>query len=183
MKKLTAGQKIMVADGFPVALILSQEERREAWDKFIAAGGGLSTPAAPKPRRSPEEEAEIAKFTEELEEKKRIAEKAKAQKRAALQKNKFIPGATWDVKYSRWVHPTLERERAEKTGEAFKIAVVDRQPRAAGTKAAAKYAEMVKYLDANPSASLADVLRDTAYQKVDFDWDLSRGSVKKVPIE
>ena len=55
-------------------------------------------------------------------------------------------------------------------------------PRRVGTKAAAKWDDMVKFLKTKPQASLADVFKSTKYQRRDYDWDLNCKNIKSEPL-
>jgi hypothetical protein len=164
----------------PDFLKLTQEERRKAWEDNPPRQAPILVSHAPA-YRSPEDEEEIRKFREERDARDKINAVARAKAREAVKKQRagYVPGATWDLKYSRWVHPVLEHQRKEETGEAFKLVVLNKSPRAPGSRAAARFDEMVAFLDKNPKATMAEVYAATSYTRVDFDWDLQRGSVKK----
>jgi hypothetical protein len=78
-----------------------------------------------------------------------------------------------------WVHPVIEAKKAEETGKAFRLVVINRSPRAPGTGAAARFAEMLEFLKTKPRARMAEIYASTSYTRADFDWDLQRGSVQK----
>lgn len=144
--------------------------------KFFAAEDSRS-----HPRRSPEDEVEIASFKEERSRRDKERAEVRAKDRAARAKEKkgYVPGATWDLRNSRWVHPTIQAQEAEETGQAFRLVILDRHPRASGSKAAARFDDMAAFLASNPAAKMADIYAGTSYTKTDFDWDLERGSVRK----
>ena len=166
-------------DGIPSFLRMTQEERRKAWERNPPKA--MPILKAVPTYRTPEDEAEIEAWKIEKAARDKAAAEARAKSRAALAKQRkdYMPGSTWDINRSVWVHPVIEQKKKEETGEAFKLVILNKSPRAPGSRAATRFNEMVAFLEKNPRASMAEVYAATSYTKTDFDWDLQRGSVKK----
>ena len=57
------------------------------------------------------------------------------------------------------------------------ITRVKANPKQPRSKAAARYAEMEKYVAANPGPSLARIFENTGYRLADYRWDHDHGFV------
>jgi hypothetical protein len=158
----------------PKFLKISAKDRAKAWSKKPLIQEALKT-AIVKPKKA-EDIPELRDLVEEEKRRKEI--KAKNKKIGRDRGTERLPGSTWDTRRGMWVHPVLEKQAAAKAGKTTTIEIVDPEPRAAGTKAATRFAEMKAYVDKHPGASLADVLRNTSYTRIDYDWDKTRGSIK-----
>jgi hypothetical protein len=167
-----------MVESIPSFLKLTAEERRQAWEKNPPRAVPAILDHKPV-YRTPADEAEIAAFKVERERREKIAAEARAESRRVLARQKRIPGSTWDMRRGVWVHPVIEAKKAEDTGESFRLIVINRSPRAAGTGAAARFAEMLAFLEGKPRARMAEIYASTSYTRADFDWDLQRGSVQK----
>ncbi len=179
MRKLTKEQQLMVDDGMPAEMMWSAEERLQHWvDNPPKA---MPVFAAQPSQRSAADQAEIDRSKAERLARKAIEDDAKAKKRAALakQNKERLPGSTWDPRKGRWVHPAIQAAEADETGHAFTLLILNRHPRAPGSRAAERFSQMLDYLAKKPSAKMAEIYANTTYTKTDFDWDLQRGSVKK----
>ncbi len=78
--------------------------------------------------------------------------------------------------------PKPERKPKALFGVGVKVEVLQAAPRAEGTGAAKRYAEMAAYMKKNPHADLASMMKDTPYRRDDFMWDIARGNIKTDPV-
>lgn len=98
--QLTKAQRLMVKDGFPPSLFLTQEQRKKVWD---------ANPPKPMPAfgivKAVSEET--AKVLAEIEANKKVKTKNRIHK--MLDKKEDHTGQRWDTNRSRWVDDNKEQ--------------------------------------------------------------------------
>ena len=155
----------------PEFLKFTAEERAEAWRR--------SPPRTKSTTVFIRKEIEITPEIRLLiEEKKRREENRAAARRGQDRGTRPIPGSHWDQNRGKWVHPVIQKQQEEREGKhTFLKITCEGNPRAAGTKAALRFDEMRRYVQKNSGATLADVMRNTSYTKIDYEWDFKRGFI------
>jgi len=158
--KLTKGQAIIIEDSGCPFLIMTAEERREAWKNVLIVP--MSTMMAKK--EESEEARRLRRFMEiELERKKDIALNAlKTKGRIQRDIKKAVPKIKFDERVS--------------------IKVLKVAPRKPGTNIAKYYAEMVAYVKKHPKAPVAEVIANTSYRMIDYQCDLKRKNIAAEPL-
>lgn len=150
---LHASQKLMLADGVPAFLLVTPadaERRKQAWIDY-------------PPRAMPADKGGYSRYRDP--ETERLARLYEIDRENAPKKE---PAAV-----------AAPKAKITKTGFGEKLFINSvANKRKAGTKAYLKVEAMKAYMKKNPSASVADVFRDTIYQKNDYQWDFDRGDVK-----
>jgi hypothetical protein len=108
--KPTPRQQMMIDDGLPPSLILSQEQRKAAWD----ANPPRPMPKFAEVKRGPSE-IDLASLRQIEENEKRNA-RIKFENRIARAKEResFVPGSRWDTKTCRYIHPNLTPTKEER---------------------------------------------------------------------
>jgi hypothetical protein len=148
---LNAGQKLMLEDGVPIFLMMTDEARKQAW---------IDRP----PRAMPANKGGYSRYRDP--ETERLARLAEID--ALNRRDQFFATAPKKERVVK-IKPTF--------GAALYITAVTNK-RKEGTKAHKKVEALKAYMKKNPTASVADVFRDTIYQKNDYQWDFDRGDVK-----
>lgn len=118
IKTLSRHHQMMVDDGLPKSLVLTPEERRESWER--SPPRPMPKFAEPRRERGKEDAKAVEKFARE--EKERADIKFRNRMARAKERSKYAPGAIWDTRTCRWIHPNLpikqeKREMPNKDGE------------------------------------------------------------------
>lgn len=179
---MTPAQLIMIADGLPALFCMTVEERRAAW-------AGVQVKDAVNEISEARRRGAVLK--KEADRLKALSQKRQAQieKRQPTQDT---TGMRWCTRRSRWVPdefadvpkalPTQINIKPAVEGSAFEsealIEIINASPRQPGTKAAAKYKEMLDFVKQFPGSTIGAVMANTNYQKNDYIWDLRKGNIK-----
>lgn len=157
--KLSKGQAALIEDSGLPFLIRTKEERAATW---------ASVEIKPMPRfmDPPKDEDAVTKRFRRMME---IEEQEKKERSLNSLKE-------------RVAKEKKERPPKPKMGQGLVIKLQPDAKRAPGTKAAARFADMIVYMKAHPNADVAEVIQNTTYRIDDYKWDLNKGNIKVVPV-
>ena len=182
---LAPHHKMMVDDGFPIDLILSPEERKEAWAKASAIlPSGSVVPTVPNiGRLTPQSRERVLKLIRECKFRPEWLEDPSyveyvEQRTIELSKVADLKRAEAE---QRWANlPKKEKKpTVAPFGTGIKITVLKEVSfRKEGSKGAAIYAEMVAWMKKNPTSDLTTLIANTGYHKGFYLADLERENIK-----